>query len=131
MPRKPSSQPTEVEMDILRALWERGPSTVREIHAALEHRRPVGLTTTLKMVQVMFEKGLLVRDESQRPQVYRPAQAQEKTQLQMLDDMIQRVFGGSAAKLVLRAASAKRISSKELDQIKRMIKKATDEGNRR
>jgi BlaI family transcriptional regulator, penicillinase repressor len=131
MPRKRSSQPTEVEMEILRVIWERGPSSVREIHQALRGSRDVGPTTTLKMVQVMFDKGLLVRDESRRPQVYRPAQPQEKTQLAVLDDLIQRVFGGSAAKLVLRAASAKRISAKELDQIRKMIDEATSEGGRK
>lgn len=124
MPRKPSSTPTEVELEILKALWQLGSATVRQIHDALGTQRRTGLSTTLKMVQVMTEKGLVLRDDTQRPQVFRPAQSQEQTQLQLVDDLIQRGFGGSAQKLVLSAAAAQRITREELNQIKRMIERA-------
>ena len=126
MPRPPASVPTDVELSILNVLWQRGPSTVREIHNALSQHRDTGYSTTLKMVQVMTEKGLVLKDDSQRPQVYRQATAQEKTQLQLLDDLIQRGFGGSAAKLVLRAVAAKRISGAELSEIKKLLAQARE-----
>jgi BlaI family transcriptional regulator, penicillinase repressor len=124
MPRLPSSTPTEVEIQILRVLWEHGPQTVREIHNVLSAVRSSGYSTTLKMIQVMTEKGLVLRDDTQRPQVYRPARPQEQTQLQMLDYLIQQAFGGSAMKLVLRAAAAKRIAPAELAEIKKLIERA-------
>ena len=120
-----SQSPTPVELAILQVMWERGPSTVCEIHNALKPQRDTGYSTTLKMVQVMTEKGLVARDESRRPQVYRPSRRREQTQLQLLDELIQRAFGGSASKLVLRAASARRISPDELAEIKRLIERAT------
>lgn len=116
-----TQSPTPVELAILQVLWERGPSTVREIHNALKPQRDTGYSTTLKMVQVMTDKGLVSRDDSRRPQVYRPSRRREQTQLQLLDELIQRAFGGSASKLVLRAASARRISPGELAEIKRLI----------
>ena len=129
MPRPPASVPTDVELSILNVLWQRGRggATVREIHNALSDRRDTGYSTTLKMVQVMTEKGLVLKDESVRPQVYRPSAAQEKTQLQLLDDLIQRGFGGSAAKLVLRAVAAKRISGAELAEIKKLLAQARED----
>ena len=122
MPEGPS--PTPVELAILQALWSLGPSTVRQIHNALKAERDTGYSTTLKMVQVMTDKGLLLKDDSARPQVYRPAQPRERTQLQLIDDLIQRAFGGSASNLVMRAASAKRISPRELAEIKKLIERA-------
>lgn len=122
MPEGPS--PTPVELAILQALWSLGPSTVRQIHNALKAERDTGYSTTLKMVQVMTDKGLLLKDDSARPQVYRPAQPQERTQLQLIDELIQRAFGGSASNLVMRAASAKRISPRELAEIKKLIERA-------
>lgn len=124
MPRRRSPQPTEVELAILRVLWERGPGTVREVHAALQarrDRRDTGYSTTLKMMQVMFDKGLLKRDESCRPQVYRPAIAEEQTQRQMVDDLVRRVFGGSARKLVLRAVESERVTPDELAEIRKLL----------
>lgn len=126
MPRKPSSTPTEVELAILQVLWRLGSATVRQIHEALRSQRRTGPSTTLKMVQVMTDKGLLLRDETQRPQVYRAARSQEQTQLELVDDLIQRGFGGSAQKLVLSAAAAHRITPEELSQIKRLIEKAKE-----
>jgi BlaI family transcriptional regulator, penicillinase repressor len=122
MPRKTSPQPTEVEMAILRVLWDHGPRTVREVHDALRASRGTGYSTTLKMMQVMFQKGLLVRDESRRPQVYRPTVAEELTQTQIVRDLIRRVFGGSARKLVLRAVEAEHVSPDELAEIRRLLK---------
>ena len=127
MPRKPSSTPTEVELEILQVLWQRGPSTVRQIFDLLKESRGTQYSTTLKMIQVMTEKGLVRKDESVRPQVYRPARPREQTQLQLVDYLIQRGFAGSAVDLVLRAAAAHRISANELAQIKRMIDTAKGE----
>ncbi len=122
MPRKTSPQPTEVEVAILRVLWDRGPSSVRQVHEALLGTRDTGYSTTLKMMQVMFEKGLLRRDESVRPQVYRPTQPEAQTQTQMVDDLIQKVFGGSARKLVLRAVQSEQVSAEELAEIRKLLK---------
>lgn len=124
MPRKPSSTPTEVELAILQALWQLEAATVRQVHEALHPQRPTGLSTTLKMMQVMTDKGLLVRDDSQRPQVYRAVSSQEQTQLQLVDDLIQRGFGGSAQKLVMSAVAANRVTPQELNAIRRLIEKA-------
>jgi predicted transcriptional regulator len=123
--------PTPVELAILQALWALGSGTVRQIHNALKSERDTGYSTTLKMVQVMTEKGLLQKDESVRPQVYRPAQPREKTQLRLIDELIQRAFGGSASELVLRAASAKRISPGELAEVKRLIENARNRSSGR
>jgi BlaI family transcriptional regulator, penicillinase repressor len=124
MPRPVSLTPTEGELEILRVLWHDGPSTVRQLFNALKDQRGTGYSTTLKMVQVMTEKGLLMRAGGGRPQVFRPARSQEQTQLQLVDHLIQRGFGGSAMNMVLRAVAAKRITAEELGQIKQMIEKA-------
>jgi predicted transcriptional regulator len=121
MPRKPSPQPTDVELAILRVLWEHGPSSVRQVHNLLKTRRRVGYSTTLKMMQVMHEKGLLLRDERVRPQLYRAARSREKTQVGLIDDLVEKAFGGAASRLLVRALSAKRVSPAELAEIKRLI----------
>ena len=123
MPRKRSPQPTEVELAILRVLWDRGPSSVREVHEVLQERRDTGYSTTLKMMQVMFDKGLLTRDESRRPQFYAPSVPEEQTQRQIVDDLIHKVFGGSARKLVLRAVRSEHVTADELAEIRRILKK--------
>jgi BlaI family transcriptional regulator, penicillinase repressor len=125
MPETPT--PTAAELAILQVLWERGSSTVREVFNALAHERGTGYSTTLKLMQLMVEKGLLVKDETQRPQMFWPAQPQEQMQMRLLDALIQRAFGGSAANLVLRIASAKRISSEELAQIRKLIDRSKKE----
>jgi predicted transcriptional regulator len=122
----PPPSPTTAELAILRVLWNSGPATVRQIHNILRAQRDTGYSTTLKMIQIMTEKGLLLKDESVRPQVYSPARAEERTQLQLIDELIQRAFGGSAAKLVLRAASAKRVTPQELTAIKNLIEREKD-----
>lgn len=123
MPRKRSPQPTEVELAILRVLWDRGPSSVREVHEVLQERRDTGYSTTLKMMQVMFDKGLLTRDESRRPQLYAPSVPEEQTQRQIVDDLIHKVFGGSARKLVLRAVQSEHVTANELAEIRRILRK--------
>ena len=122
MPRKPSTTPTDVEIEILRVLWRCGPSSVREVHCELQLTRETGYSTTLKMMQVMYGKGLLLRDESERPQRYRPAVSQEKTQLKLIDNLVQKAFGGAASRMLLRALSAKRVPPEELNEIKRLIR---------
>jgi len=114
-------RPTDRELTILRILWDRGPSTVREVNEAMNKDRDTGYTTTLKLMQIMAEKGLLIRDESQRQHVYKPAFTEEKTQKQLVGDLLERAFSGSAEKLVMRALSAKKVSAKQLDRIRKML----------
>ncbi len=121
MPRRASSHPTEVELQILNVLWAQGPSSVSRIHEALKPYRSTGLSTTLKMVQVMTEKGLVIKDNSRRPQIFRPAMSQEDAQTGLVDDLLQRAFGGSVDKLVLRALESKKVSESEINQIKKLI----------
>jgi BlaI family transcriptional regulator, penicillinase repressor len=125
MPRKPSPQPTDVELAILRVLWQKGRATVREVHLALQEQpgRDTGYSTTLKMMQVMHEKGLIARDESVRPQVYRAVQGEEDTQREIVADVMKKVFGGSARKLVLRAVESENVSAGELAEIRKLLKR--------
>jgi len=126
MPWHPSPRPTDVELEILAVLWQHGPRTVRQVHDILALQRDTGYSTTLKMMQVMKEKGLVTRDESVRPQLYRAVETREQVELKMLDDLSSRVFGGSAAKLVMRMLSAKRVSPDELAEMQRSIKEVKD-----
>jgi BlaI family transcriptional regulator, penicillinase repressor len=120
-PRRPAPAPlpTGAELDILSALWRMGPSTVREVHEALD--KDSGYTTTLKQMQLMTEKGLLIRSERFRSHVYEAGFAKEHTQLQIAGDVLKRAFDGSAASLVLGALSAKPASNQELADIRRML----------
>jgi len=127
MPRYPSSKPTDVELKILDVLWRRGPCTVRQVHNELAAERDTGYSTTLKMMQVMREKGLVTRDDSVRPQLYRSAETREQTQLSMLDDLTQRAFGGSAVNLMMRMISADRVSPQELQKMQELINQAREE----
>ncbi len=102
-------------------LWEQGPSTVRQVHEVLDGRKPTGYTTVLKLLQIMAEKGLVAREESARAHVYRAAEAREETQGQLVGDLVDRAFGGSAAELVMRALSTRPASQEELDEIRRML----------
>ena len=124
MPRPRSTQPTDVELQILDVLWHRGPSTVRQVHNALMPQRDCGYSTTLKMLQVMREKGLVDRDDSVRRQLYQAAETRDQTQLNMVDELMQKAFGGSAKKLVMRMLSANRLSAEELSEMQRLIDKA-------
>ena len=114
-------RPTEAELAILGVLWTRGPSTVRQVHEALADARATGYTTTLKLMQIMAEKGLVTRDESARTHVYTARAARDATQRQLVTDLVDRAFGGSAAALVLQAISADRTSSEELAEIQQLI----------
>jgi predicted transcriptional regulator len=116
--------PTEVELEILQVLWTRGPSTVRQLFNLLKDARGTRYSTTLKMVQVMTDKGSLLKDDTVRPQVYTTAETREQTQLRLVDNLIQKGFGGSARNLVLRAAAAERLTSRDLTQIKRLLDEA-------
>jgi predicted transcriptional regulator len=125
MPRPASSQPTEVELQILRILWELGPSTVRDIHNRMTLSKDTGYSTTVKMLSVMLEKGLAKRDDSVRPQVYRAASTQARTQKKMLNEMIQKVYDGSAKSLVLQALSSTKASKQDLDEIRKLLDELT------
>ena len=121
MAKSPLPKPTEGELAILRVLWERGPSTVREVQSELEPQRRTGYTTTLKLMQIMLEKGLLCRDESQRTHVYKAAVSRDKTQRQMVGQLLDQVFAGSAQQLVLAALSSQPSSPAELAEIRKLL----------
>jgi predicted transcriptional regulator len=114
-------KPTESELEILRVLWEKGPSTVREVHEVLGLSKDAGYTTTLKLMQIMHEKGLLERDTSNKTHVYSSIVSQENTQRQLLDKMIDTVFNGSASQLVLQALGNHKSSKEELEKIKQYL----------
>jgi BlaI family transcriptional regulator, penicillinase repressor len=114
-------RPTEAELGILRVLWEGGPRSVRDIQRVMNESRPTGYTTVLKLMQIMTEKGLVERDESQRPQIYRARYSQEQTQRQLLRDLLDRAFGGSVKELVLQALATKRSSPEELEAMEKLL----------
>jgi BlaI family transcriptional regulator, penicillinase repressor len=114
-------RPTPAELEILRVLWERGPSTVREVHEVLERDRPTGYTTVLKLLQIMTEKSLVTRDEAARAHVYAARLPESDTQRQLVGDLLDRAFGGSALKLVMHALSARKASPAEIARIRRML----------
>ena len=121
MPRTKLPRPTDAELQILGVLWEQGPSTVRGVHSALETARTVGYTTVLKLMQIMAEKGLVERDETERAHVYRAAVAREQTQRQLAGHLLQRAFGGSATKLMMQALASKKASTEEIAQMREML----------
>ena len=121
MARPASSQPTEVEMRILRILWQHGDSTARQIHNHLVVDRETNYSTTVKMLSVMLDKGLIRRDESVRPQLFRAAATQKRTQQRILKDVIHKVYNGSAGSLVLQALASKKASPEELAEIRRLL----------
>lgn len=121
MPRPAPSQPTEVELQILGILWKQGPSTARQIHNCLTEDRETNYSTTVKMLSVMLDKRLVKRDETVRPQVFRPAASQQWTQQQMLKSLIQRVYDGSAGSLVLQALNSHKTSPEDLAEIRRLL----------
>ena len=116
-----SRTPTEAELAILRVLWELGPSTVREIHDVLTESKDVNYATTVKMLVIMHEKGLVKRDDSVRPQIYRSASPPQKTQLTMLNDLIQKVYDGSAKSLVQQLLHSRKNSAKELRELRKLL----------
>ena len=120
---------TDAELDILNVLWVRGASTVRDVHDAMTRLRDIGYTTTLKTLQVMTGKGLVSRDESSRAHVYSAAVGREETQRLLVGDLVDKVFGGSAAGLVAGALSAKKASPEELAAIRRMLDDAQEQAS--
>jgi BlaI family transcriptional regulator, penicillinase repressor len=128
MARPKSERPTDLELEILKALWERGPSTVREIREALTATRPMLYTTVLKMLQIMTEKGLVVRDERERAHVYHPKESRKAVAGKLTRDLLSRVFDGSTSQLVLHALEHKRAKPEELAEIRRLIEQVERRG---
>src|SRR5690348_5663928 len=129
-PGKKSSRPTEGELGILQVLWEHGACTVREVHEVLHRRDGTGYTTALKQLQIMYDKGLVQRDESQRAHVYRAAVSKERTQKRFLSDMLQRVFDGSPSRLVLQALGDHKASREELQEIRALLNRLDRDAGR-
>ena len=121
MPRTASTQPTEVELQILRILWEHGASTAREIHNHLTEIRDTNYSTTVKMLSVMLAKKLVTRDETVRPQLFQPAATRDRTQRKMLKDLVQKAYDGSVGSLVMQALSSQKSSPVELAEIRRLL----------
>jgi predicted transcriptional regulator len=117
----PTPRPTPAELEILRVLWEHGPGTVRDVQERLDERRPTGYTTVLKLLQIMTDKALVRRDESARAHVYAAREPQDQTQRQLVRDLLDRAFGGSASQLVMHALSARRTSREELARIREVL----------
>src|SRR6266700_1615833 len=121
-------RPTDAELEILTVLWSRGASTVREVHEAIQARKPTQYTTVLKMLQIMADKGLARRDEKQRAHVYEASRPREATQRQLAGDLLQRAFGGSAKSLILGALSARKASKEELAEVRKLLDDYAKEG---
>ena len=126
MAKKKISRPTDGELELLRVLWSRGPSTVRQVHQTVLADKQTSYNTTLKLLQIMHEKGIVMRDESQRPQIYRASHAEDKMQQRLVLDLLHRAFGGSARKL-LAALTGANIPDKELVQIRKLLDKLGEE----
>ena len=127
MARPALPRPTDAELAVLSVLWERGPSTVREVHEELGALRPVGYTTTLKMMQIMSDKGLVERDETSRSHVYRARKSEQKTQRQLIRDLLTRAFGGSAQKLFVEALAETKASPKDMAEIRKLLETRQEE----
>jgi BlaI family transcriptional regulator, penicillinase repressor len=121
MARRVLPRPTDAELSILRVLWKQGPSSVRQVRDVLERLQPTGYTTVLKLLQIMTEKGLVARDESQRTHVYRASRSEIQTQRQLVGDLVHRAFGGSALHLVMQALATRKASTEELAEIRKLI----------
>ena len=121
MTKPATPRPTDAELAILRVLWERGCNTVRQVHDVLSRERPTAYTTALKLLQIMTEKGLVRRDETDRTHIYHARLSEEQTQRQLVRDLLDRAFGGSSTKLVMQALAARRTSAEELSEIRRLI----------
>lgn len=121
-------KPTEAELEILKILWANGPLSVREVNNLMNETKEVGYTTTLKIMQIMAQKDLVIRDESSRSHIYEAGVSQDKIQTALLDKLLDGAFGGSASKLVLNALGRGNASQKELEEIKALIKKLENDG---
>ena len=119
-PSKPP-KPTEAELAILRVLWQRGASTVRDVWEELSPKQHTGYTTVLKTMQIMVEKGLLARNETDRSHVYRAARSEAQTQRQVVGHLLERLFSGSAPKLVMQALATKKATPAELAEIRKLL----------
>ena len=120
MTRSPQ-KPTASELEILRVLWTRGPSTVREVHEALSEKKALGYTTVLKLLQIMTTKGTVQRNETQRAHVYEACLPAEQIKRQLAGDMLQRVFEGSASQLMMHALAGRKASPQEIEELRRLI----------
>ena len=118
---KEPPRPTSAELEILAVLWSRGPSTVREVHETIAARRPTQYTTSLKLLQIMAEKGIVERNEESRAHLYQASRPMEWTQRQLAGDLLERAFNGSARSLVMGALSARKTSKKELAEIRKLL----------
>jgi predicted transcriptional regulator len=116
-----TAKPTASELEILRVLWERGPSTVREVHEVLSEKRPIGYTSVLKLMQIMTTKGTVKRNEQQRAHVYEAVQPAEKTKRQLALDVLQRVFDGSASDMMMHALAGRKASKQEIEEMRRLL----------
>jgi predicted transcriptional regulator len=114
-------RPTKLELSILNVLWQKGPATVREIHAIVNSSKPTAVNTVLRMLQIMTEKELVTRDDTVRPQIYRARYSQQQTQTHLVKDLIQRAFDGSVKDLVMRALSTRRPSPKTLKAMEKLL----------
>jgi predicted transcriptional regulator len=121
MNKEPLQKPTASELEILRVLWAHGPSTVREVHDALREKKDLGYTTVLKLLQIMTAKGTVRRDEGQRAHVYEACQPATETKRQLVGDVLQRVFEGSASELMMHALEGRRTSKKELEELRSLL----------
>jgi BlaI family transcriptional regulator, penicillinase repressor len=121
MGRQRLPHPTDREIAILRILWDKGSSTVKQVNEVMSKDKTTGYTTTLKLMQIMTEKGLVITDKSRFQHVYKPAISEEKAQKQLVGNLLERAFSGSAEKLVMRALSAKKVSPEELTRIRKML----------
>ncbi|MGA8431566.1 MAG: BlaI/MecI/CopY family transcriptional regulator [Candidatus Sulfotelmatobacter sp.] len=116
-----TQKPTASELEILRVLWTRGPSTVREVHDSLKETKTLGYTTVLKLLQIMTAKGIVRRNETERAHVYQAGVPATQTKRQLAGDMLQRVFEGSASDLMMHALAGKRTSREEIDELRRLL----------
>jgi BlaI family transcriptional regulator, penicillinase repressor len=114
-------KPTSAELEILRVLWDRGPSTVREVHDILAETKHMGYTTVLKLLQIMTSKGLVTRNEEARAHIYEARQPADKTKRQLVGDLLQKVFAGSASQLMMHALSGEKASRADINEIRRLL----------
>jgi predicted transcriptional regulator len=129
MPKRPSPYPTEAELEILTVLWRKGTGTVREVHDVLQADRRTSLTTTLKLLQIMTEKGLVLRSDT-RPHGYAAAVSEGEMQAGLLEDLARKAFDGSAAKLLLRAVESGKLTREELDEMQQLINSRRQQAGR-
>ncbi len=120
------NRPTDVELSVLRALWELGPATVRQVHEVLTSDRELAYTAVLKMMQTMVDKGLLLRDDTERSHVYRPSQARDQTLRHLVDDLLERAFGGSAMDLLATALSNRKLGAREREELAHLLTQAKE-----